>query len=295
MTNSFADLKRNRAEALQKLNEQAASLKTSPKKVDDRFWKPTIDKNGNGYAVIRFLPAPVGEDNAWVRVFSHGFQGPGGWYIENSLTTIGKTDPVGELNSKLYNSSKDHESPARKQASNQKRRLNYISNILVIKDPANPENEGKVFLYKYGAKIFDKLNVKMNPPEEYTDIDPINPFDLWNGCNFRIKIRTVKGSDNKSYPNYDNSEFDAPSAVAPNDENIEKIWKQEFSLQQFLAPDQFKSYDELKARLNRVLGIDTISNQEQLIEREFSSRVDTDGSSIDDDDDENYFQQFARE
>jgi len=294
MSNSFADMKRNRGQALEKLNQEAAKLKNSSRKEDERFWKPTIGKDGNGYAVIRFLPAPQGEDVAWVRIFHHGFQGPGGWYIENSLTTIGQSDPVGEMNSKLWNSTKDDESPARKQARNQKRKLNYISNIQVIKDPANPENEGKVFLYKYGAKIFDKLNAKMNPPAEYVDVEAINPFDLWNGCNFRIKIRSIKGADGKTYPNYDNSEFDSPSAVATNDEDIEKIWKQEYSLQQFIAPDQFKTREELLQRLNTVLQLNTTKKNEENLERDMMPDVDIEGNTNRvPDEDENYFSQFA--
>lgn len=211
---------------------------------DDRFWTPTVDKAGNGYAVIRFLPAPGEEDVPFVRIFDHGFQGPGGWYIENSLTTIGQNDPVSEYNSKLWNSGiESNKDIARKQ----KRRLHFISNIYVVEDSANPDNEGKVFLYRYGKKIFDKLNEAMNP--QFADETPVNPFDLWEGANFKLKIRNVEG-----YRNYDKSEFTGPLPLSEDDEELERIWKSEYSLQEFLEPNNFKSYDELKAKLYRVLG-----------------------------------------
>jgi hypothetical protein len=217
------------------------------KSSDDRFWTATVDKAGNGYAVIRFLPAPVNEDVPFVRMFDHGFQGPTGlWYIENSLTTIGKQDPVSEYNSKLWNSTTDDKSPERTQARKQKRRLHFISNIYVVNDPGNPANEGKIFLYKYGKKIFDKLNEAMNP--QFADEEAMNPFDLWAGANFKLKIRQVEG-----YRNYDKSEFDKSSALLTDDEELEKVWKSEHSLQSFLAPSNFKSYDELQARVLQVL------------------------------------------
>ena len=219
------------------------------KKGDDRFWSPTVDKAGNGYAVIRFLPAPPNEDVPFVRVFDHGFQGPGGWYIENSLTTIGKQDPVSEYNSKLWNSTTDDKSPEREQARKQKRRLHFISNIYVVQDQANPDNEGKVFLYKYGKKIFDKLKEAMEP--QFEDESPMNPFDLWAGANFKLKIRQVEG-----YRNYDKSEFDKPAALLKDDDKLEKVWNSEHSLQEFLKPENFKSYEELKAKLVKVLSGD---------------------------------------
>ena len=249
MTSSFAALKSARKTSLEALISETNKLNTNEgggPAADDRWWKPEVDKAGNGYAVIRFLPAPEGEDLPWVRIFNHGFQGPGGWYIEESLTTINKKDPVSEHNSMLWNSGiESNKDLVRKQ----KRRLNYYANIYVVKDPSNPQNEGKVFLYKFGKKIFDKLNEAMNP--EFEDENPVNPFDFWEGANFKLKIRNVEG-----YRNYDKSEFDTPSALLDDDGELEKIWKSEYSLQEFLDPKNFKSYDELKAKLNRVLGLD---------------------------------------
>jgi len=214
---------------------------------DDRFWTPTVDKAGNGYAVIRFLPAPANEDVPFVRIFDHGFQGPGGWYIENSLTTLGKNDPVSEYNSKLWNSGIEaNKEIARKQ----KRRLHFISNIYVVSDQGNPSNEGKVFLFKYGKKIFDKLKEAMEP--QYADEEAINPFDLWAGANFKLKIRQVEG-----YRNYDKSEFDKPGPLLKDDEKLEQVWKLEHSLKAFLDPSNFKSEEELRARLAKVLAEDS--------------------------------------
>jgi hypothetical protein len=180
----FSQLKKTRSEQLNKLTSEVSKLNASPqdRSDDDNFWKPEVDKAGNGFAVIRFLPAPNNEDVPFVRVWDHGFKGPGGWYIEKSLTTLGKQDPVSEYNSQLWNSTTDDNSPQRKQVRDQKRRLTFISNIYVVKDPSNPANEGKVFLYKYGKKIFDKLNEAMNP--QFDDESPVNPFDLWEGANF---------------------------------------------------------------------------------------------------------------
>jgi hypothetical protein len=218
------------------------------KKGDDRFWTPTVDKAGNGYAVIRFLPAPQNEDVPFVRMFDHGFQGPtGSWYIENSLTTLGKQDPVSEYNSQLWNSGIESD---KEIARKQKRRLHFISNVYVVTDSGNPENEGKVFLFKYGKKIFDKLNEAMNP--QFADEEAVNPFDLWAGANFKLKIRQVEG-----YRNYDRSEFDKAGPLLNDDEDLENVWKKEHSLQEFLDPKNFKSYDELKERLARVLSTDT--------------------------------------
>jgi hypothetical protein len=235
---------KNALEDLTKKLQSAAGNESS--NGDDRFWKPTVDKAGNGYAVIRFLPPPGAEDVPFVRIFDHGFQGPGGWYIERSLTTIGQNDPVSEYNSKLWNSGIEaNKDIARKQ----KRRLSFYSNIYVVTDPGNPDNEGKVFLFKYGKKIFDKLNEAMNP--QFADEEAVNPFDLWAGANFKLKIRQVEG-----YRNYDKSEFDSPSALSEDDEELEGVWKQEYSLQEFLDPKEFKSYDELKRKLAKVLAED---------------------------------------
>jgi len=212
--------------------------------VDERLWKPNVDKAGNGYAVIRFLPAPEGEELPWVRVFNHAFQGPTGqWFIENSLTTLNQKDPVSEYNSQLWNSGVESD---KEIARKQKRKLKYYSNIYVVSDPSNPENEGKIFLYSYGKKIFDKLMEAMQPAFE--DETAINPFDLWEGANFKLKIRKVDG-----YWNYDKSEFDSPSALKGSDEELEAIYNKEHSLAEFLAPTNFKSYDELKTRLDAVL------------------------------------------
>jgi hypothetical protein len=247
----FSSLKRNR-NSFDKLTKAIESINTPAEgsKEDDRFWQPEVDKAGNGMAVIRFLPAPaVDGDDAlpWVRVFNHGFQGPGGWYIENSLTTLNQKDPVSEYNSVLWNSGIEaNKEIARKQ----KRRLTYIANVLIVSDPKNPENEGQIKLYKFGKKIFDKLTEAMDP--QFEDEKPINPFDFWDGANFKIKIRQVEG-----YRNYDKSEFESPSALFDGDDvKLEALWKKEYSLKEFLDPKHFKSYDVLKAKLDKVLGLD---------------------------------------
>jgi len=247
-TTDFASLKKNRNKSLDKLNAQLEKITT--KSYSDpnegKFWKPTRDKAGNGFAVIRFLPAPKGEEMPFVRVWDHGFQGPTGlWYIENSLTTLGQDDPVSEYNSKLWNTGVEAD---KDQARKQKRRLKYTANIYVVKDQANPENEGKVFLYAFGKKIFDKLNDLMNPTFE--DEEPVNPFDLWEGANFRLKIRQFEG-----YPNYDKSEFDAPAPLFEDDEQLEAVWNSQHSLQDIVDPKNFKSYAELKTKLFRVLDL----------------------------------------
>ena len=212
---------------------------------DDRLWKPEVDKAGNGYAVIRFLPAPDGEELPWAKLYTHAFQGTGGWYIENSLTTLGQKDPVSEHNSQLWNSGIESD---KEIARKQKRKLSYYANIYVVKDSANPHNEGQVFLYKFGKKIFDKITAAMQP--EFEDEDPINPFDFWAGANFKLKIKKVAG-----YWNYDSSEFDSVSALSADDDELEATWKKEYSLEAFTAKDQFKSYEDLERRLNMVLGI----------------------------------------
>ena len=240
---SFADLKKKSSNNLQFLQKELEKT-VSTRQVDERFWKPEVDASGNGYAVIRFLPAPDGETVPWAKVYSHAFQGPGGWYIENSLTTINEKDPVGEVNRGLWN---DGTEEGKDVARRQKRKLSYYSNIQVIKDPKHPENEGKVFLYKYGKKIHDKILAAMQP--EFQDETPVNVFDLWEGANFKLKIKKVAG-----FWNYDSSEFDSVSALSADDTELEATWKQEHSLEAFVARDQFKSYEDLQKRLNLVLG-----------------------------------------
>jgi len=247
---SLSDLKKSNSnfDFLQKELEKIANPekeKTSYQE-DTRYWRAAVDKAGNGYAVIRFLPAIEGEELPWVRVFSHGFQGPSGrWYIENSLTTLGKSDPVSDANNELWNSgSEANKELARKR----KRRLNYISNILVVKDPANPENEGKTFLFKYGKKIFDKINDVMFPA--FADEQAINPFDFWKGANFKLKIRKVEG-----FTNYDKSEFEGITELFEGDDDkIEAVWKAEHALQQFVDPSNFKPYEELKKKFDEIIG-----------------------------------------
>lgn len=245
--NSLSDLRNNRGnfDNLMKEVEKIANPQGQENSRDDeRFWQPTVDKAGNGYAVIRFLAAPKGEEMPWVRVWSHGFKGPTGkWYIENSLTTIGKPDPVSELNNELWNSGTEANKTVARE---QKRRLSYIVNILVVQDPSNPANEGKVKLFKFGKKIFDKIKDTMQP--EFPGEEPINPFDFWKGANFKLKIRNVEG-----YRNYDKSEFDVVSPLADDDAKIESVWNQQHSLVDFLDARHFKSYDDLKKKLNDVL------------------------------------------
>ena len=289
---AFENLRRS--SNLDKLSKAIEKLNTSetPTK-EDNFWKPEVDKAGNGYAVIRFLPQPsVDGDDAlpWAKVFNHGFQGPGGWYIENSLTTLGQKDPVSEYNSQLWNSGIEaNKEVARKQ----KRRLSYIANIYVVEDSKNPQNEGKVFLYKFGKKIFDKITEAMNPAFE--DEKAVNPFDLWVGANFKLKIRKVEG-----YQNYDKSEFESPSPLLSDDEKLEAIWKKEYSLKEFLAPENFKSYDELKARLDKVLGLDgspvvakTTVEQAKAMPRK--PALVAEDAGIADDDDLAYFSKLAED
>jgi len=242
---SFAALKKNSNSSFEKLTRELEKVANSEKgSNDDRFWKPELDKSSNGYAVIRFLPAPDGEDLPWAKVFSHAFQGPGGWYIENSLTTINKSDPIGELNRQLWNSGVDSD---KEIARKQKRKLSYYSNIYVVRDPLHPENEGKVFLYKYGKKIHDKIIGAMQP--EFEDETPINPFDFWQGADFKLKIKKVAG-----YWNYDSSEF-APASTLGNfeDSELESIYSKTHSLSAFTDVSNFKTYEDLEKRLNAVL------------------------------------------
>jgi hypothetical protein len=257
---------------------------------DDRFWKPELDKTGNGYAVIRFLPAVEGEDLPWQRVWSHAFQDVGGWYIENSLTTLGQKDPVSEENTRLWNTGLDSD---KEIARKRKRKLSYYANILIQSDPKHPENEGKVFLFKFGKKIFDKITEAMQPAFE--DEKPVNPFDFWKGANFKLKIRKVDG-----YWNYDKSEFEAVSPLAEDDEKIKSIWKQQHALKPFLAPDNFKTYDELKEKLNRTItGVrsTTTADKIDLPSESAPSVKSTEAPSpaSDDDDTLSYFSKLAEE
>jgi len=247
---SFANLKRQSGN-LDKLSKAIEALNTSSEggsEKSDNFWRPEVDKAGNGMATIRFLPASEkdGDDGLpWVKVFSHGFQGPGGWLIDNCLTTKNQQCPVCEHNSTLWNSGIEaNKDVVRKQ----KRKLNYIANVYIVSDPKHPENEGKIKLFKFGKKIFDKISEAMNP--QFEDETPINPFDMWKGANFKLKIRKVEG-----YQNYDKSEFDSPSALSDDDSELEQIWKDSFSLNELISDKEFKSYDELKKRLDKVLGL----------------------------------------
>ena len=261
---SFSDLKKQSklGSLTAKLVKEVEKMNNSTSSGDDRVWKLECDKSGNGYAVIRFLPAPNGEDLPFVKLYSHAFQGSGGWYIENSLTTLNQKDPVSEINTELWNNGTD---AGKELARKQKRKLNYISNIYVVKDPANPSNEGKVFLYKYGKKIFDKLTAAMQP--EFEDEQAIDPFDFWQGANFKLKAKNVAG-----YRNYDSSEFAAQGALLDDDDAMEAIWKRQYSLAELVAADQFKSYDELKKRLDYVLGTKGARRQDAEVEDEDDSR-----------------------
>lgn len=254
---SIQDLKKNSKNNMEDLQKKIEKMnKPQSQNKDDRFWRHSVDSSGNGFAVIRFLDTPDGESCPWVQLWEHGFKGPNGWYIEKSLTTIGKKDPCTELNSSLWNSGIESNKEIAKR---QKRSLKYISNILVIKDPVHPENEGKVFLFKYGKKIFDKINELLYPDEiAGDDTQPINPFDFWKGCNFKLKIKTVD-----KYPNYDNSKFDTQSALFDDDAKIEEVYKNEYKLFEFVNPESFKTYDQLKERLDTVLGLNDSSAHEK--------------------------------
>jgi hypothetical protein len=292
---SFANLKKQSklGSLTAKLVKEVEKMNNNGASGDDRLWKLDVDKSGNGYAVIRFLPAPENEDLPFVKLYSHAFQGSGGWYIENSLTTLGQKDPVSEYNSQLWNNGTD---AGKEMARKQKRKLTYISNIYVVKDPANPENEGKTFLYKYGKKIFDKLTAAMQP--EFEDEEAIDPFDFWQGANFKLKAKNVAG-----YRNYDSSEFAAVSPLLDDDDAMEAIWKKELSLSEFVAPDQFKTYDELKVRLEYVLGkrgAKPVAQDSEVEDEEFTTpvaetvaSVASSSSEIEDDDTLSYFQRLA--
>ena len=244
---SFSDLKRRSTSQLQALVQEAEKINKSGGGADERFWKPELDKSGNGYAVIRFLPAPDGEELPWAKVYSHAFQGPGGWYIENSLTTLGKDDPLGEYNRELWNSGDED---LKNQVRKQKRKLSYYANVYIVKDPANPENEGQVKIFRFGKKIYDMIMEAVNG-DELEGREGINPFDFWSGANFKLRAKKVAG-----YPNYDSSEFQDPSTLEDlDDAQLESIWKRQHSLQALVAEDQFKSYEQLKARLDAVLNL----------------------------------------
>ena len=243
---SFEALKRSRGNFDKLTKELEALTKTTTTQSsgkDERFWRPELDKSGNGYAVIRFLPAVEGEELPWARLWSHAFQGPGGWYIENSLTTMNKKDPVSEDNSRLWNTGLDSD---KEIARKRKRKLTYYTNVLIVSDPKNPENEGQVKLYNFGKKIFDKITEAMQP--QFEDEKPLNPFDFWEGANFKLKIRKVDG-----YWNYDKSEFESSSSLADNDDDIQSTWKKQYALSEFSDPSTFKSYDDLKARFEKVV------------------------------------------
>jgi len=297
---SLDNLKSMRGSSIDKLVKAAEAVSTTKTETksydDDRFWKPTRDKAGNGYAVVRFLPAKEGEDLPWVRYWDHGFKGPTGlWYIENSLTSIGQDDPVSEMNSVLWNSGRDEDKAIARE---RKRRLHYVSNVLVVSDPSNPENEGKVFLYKFGKKIFDKIMESMQPAFE--DEDPINPYDFWEGAEFKIKIRKVEG-----WVNYDKSEFATQSALYDGDEDrLEEVYNKLYSLQDFLDPSNYKSYDELKSKMNKVLGIDAGAPSMEMPEMNVveetpvaavSTPVMEEPTSDDEDDTLSYFAKLAKE
>ena len=269
---AFADLKKQSklGSLTEKLVKEVEKMNSSGSSSDDRVWKLDCDKSGNGYAVIRFLPAPDGEDLPFVKVYSHAFQGPGGWLIDNCLTSINQKCPVCEHNSGLWNNGTD---AGKEVARKQKRKLTYVSNIYVVKDPANPENEGKVFLFKYGKKIFDKITEAMQP--EFEDESPIDPFDFWQGANFKLKAKNVAG-----YRNYDSSEFASQSALLDDDDALEAIWKKQYSLADFMSPSEFKTYEELKKRLSSVLG-----SKNTRIDEEVEDEDDYRGSTKELDDD----------
>jgi len=292
---SFANLKRQSGN-LDKLAKavEALSQTTEGTTKTDNFWRPEVDKAGNGMATIRFLPASEndGEDGLpWVKIFSHGFQGPGGWLIDNCLTTKNQQCPVCEHNSTLWNSGIEaNKDVVRKQ----KRKLNYVSNVYIVSDPKHPENEGKVFLFRYGKKIFDKITEAMNP--QFADEQAVNPFDLWKGANFKLKIRKVEG-----YQNYDKSEFESASPLSSDDAELEKIWKSQYSLQELVGDKEFKSYDDLKKRLDKVLGlngetpaakttVEQIKETPKTAQRSFNAEPD-----LADDDDMAYFSKLAEE
>ena len=296
---SFADLKKQSkmGSLTEKLIKQVEKLNDTGSKDDERFWKPVMDKGGTGSAVIRFLPAPEGCDLPWAQVWSHAFQSTGGWLIDNCLTTLGQNCPVCEANRELWNTgSKDNQNVVR----DRKRKLSYYSNIYVVKDPANPNNEGRVFLYKFGKKIFDKVMAAMQP--EFDDEEPINPFDFWKGANFKLKLVKKDG-----YWNYDKSEFASPEPLMSDDDDLEAIYKSLNNLGDFTDPSKFKSYEDLKKRLDYTLGIkgtpkyqdpETVDEEEEVeVSRPVRESVSVRPSASSDDEDEDdamsYFQKLA--
>lgn len=296
---SFADLKRKSQSNFEFLQKELEKSSSTSSGADERLWKPKLDASGNGYAVIRFLPAPEGESVPWAKLYNHAFQGPGGWLIENCPTTKGDQCPICAANNKLWNSG--HESD-KEVVRTRKRKLSYYSNIYVLNDAANPDNNGRVFLFKYGKKIHDKILAAMQP--EFQDETPINPFDMWEGANFKLKIRTVAG-----YWNYDASEFTSPIALNKDDDNLEAIWRQTYSLEAFTSPSEFKSYDDLQGRLDLVLG-NRVSQRriDEEVEDEdtdftfpsqpepvFASSTASRNTSDDDDDALSYFARLAEE
>jgi hypothetical protein len=301
---SFSNMKKSSTKNTDGLIDQMNKMNTKSKDSykDDRFWKPTLDKSSNGFAVIRFLPAVDGEDVPWVRVFNHGFKGKGGWMIENCPTTIGGKCPVCEANGELWNSGTETDKDI---ARSRKRKLQYIANVMVVSDPKNPQNDGKVFLYKFGKQIFDKLQDVLQP--EFEDEDPINPFDFWKGADFKVKVRKVSG-----FVNYDKSEFDSQSELFDGDDKaLEALWKTQYPLQQFVASDQFKSYDELKARFVMVTRggsstpTATAEDVAEVTKKQFSAKSDEGSDSgeevtaavtpSEDDDALSYFEKLANE
>jgi hypothetical protein len=299
---SFSDLKRKSSlgTLTSKLLNEVEKMNSSGGSSDDRLWKPEVDKAGNGFAVVRFLPSPEGEELPWAKVYTHAFQGTGGWLIDNCLTTINQSCPVCESNRELWNTgSKSNQDIVRQR----KRKLSYYSNIYVVQDKAHPENEGKVFLFKYGKKIFDKISAAMQP--EFDDETPIDPFDFWGGANFKLKITKKDG-----YWNYDKSEFDSPGTLGNFDDDVlESIWKKAYSLEEFVKPEAFKSYEQLDTRLKAVLGKKTVKQDESydnedegsappLTEslRDELNSISSNKSSFDDEDDTlSYFQRLAEE
>lgn len=261
---SFQDLKKQSklGSLTAKLVKEVEKMNSVGSGEDERFWKLSCDKANNGYAVIRFLPAPDKEDLPFVKIYSHAFQGPGGWLIDNCLTSLNQKCPVCEKNSEYWNNGTD---AGKEVARKQKRKLTYVSNIYVVKDPANPENEGKVFLFKYGKKIFDKITTAMQP--EFEDEQSIDPFDFWQGANFKLKAKNVAG-----YRNYDSSEFAVQSTLLDDDDAMEAIWKSQYSLQELISSENFKTYNELKKRLDTVLGNKSSSRVDEETEDEDNSR-----------------------
>jgi len=301
---SFAALK-SRSTDLSKLVEMGGTGPAEKQSFnDERFWKPIRDKAGNGYAVIRFLPGDAEAPTPWVRYWEHAFKGPSGqWYIEKSLTSIGQQDPVGEMNQKLWN--QDGSNAAKAIVRERKRNLRYVANVLIVSDPANPENDGTVKLFRFGKKIFDKIMDSMQP--QFPDEAPVNPFDMWKGADFTLKIRKVEG-----YPNYDTSSFKSPSAISDDEVRLEEIYNNQQDLSEWTDPKNYKSYDELKVRLASVLGESTTPNpkiemelddeipdfdkkSEPEIKSEPAPKAKTAESAMDDDDTMAYFSKLAND